>query len=148
MFKNFRNKLKKFYWSKILGKKYYRTGKCNCCGSCCRKIYVQSAKGVIKDKNELEKLKLLHRFYTYLNVIGEDEIGLIFECTQLDTETNLCKIHDDRPDICRRYPQEEMFMMGGATCDDCGFKFEPIIPFEEVLQKTLKKIDKNKKQKQ
>ena len=148
MFKDFKKNLKKFYWSKILRKKYYRTGKCNCCGSCCKKIYVQSSKGVIKDKNELEKLKLLHRFYTYLNVIGEDEIGLIFECTQLDEKTNLCKIHDDRPDICRRYPQEEMFMMGGATCDDCGFNFEPVIPFEEVLQKAIKKGSKKEKLKE
>ena len=147
MFKNIKKNLKKFVWSKILRKKYYRTGKCNCCGSCCKKIYVQSAKGVIKEEKEFERLKLLHRFYTYLKVIGKDETGLIFECCQLDEETKMCKIHDERPGICRRYPQEEMFVMGGDICDDCGYKFEPVVPFDEVLQKVIKKDLKKQKQK-
>jgi Fe-S-cluster containining protein len=85
---------------------------------------------------EFEKLQYLHRFYTYLKVIGKDDIGLIFECYILDPETHKCKIHKSRPGICRRYPQEELFSMGGALSDDCGYKMEPIIPFAEVLEKT------------
>ena len=137
-------KIKKFILSKILGRKYYRTGKCNACGKCCTKIYVKHYKHVIQDEEEFKKLQFLHRFYTYLRVIDKDETGLVFECTNLDPVTHKCKIHKNRPWICRRYPQEELFSMGGALSDDCGYKMEPIISFEEILKKEQKKKSKKK----
>lgn len=136
--------IKKFILAKILRRKYYRTGKCNACGKCCRQIYVKHYKHVIQNEEEFKKLQYLHRFYTYLKVIGKDETGLIFECTNLDPVTHKCKIHKNRPGICRRYPQEELFTMGGALSDDCGYKMEPIISFSEILEKTRKrKISSN-----
>lgn len=131
--------IKKFILSKIFRRKYYRTGKCKACGKCCTKIYVKHYKHVIQDEKEFEKLKYLHKFYTYLKVIDKDETGLVFECMNLDPDTHKCKIHKTRPGICRRYPQEELFSMGGALSDDCGYQMKPIIPFEEVLKKELKK---------
>ena len=131
-------KIKKFVLSKIFKRQYYRTGQCLGCGKCCQKIYVQTSKHVIQDEKEFEKLKILHRFYGYLTVVDKDEIGLVFSCSNLDEKTHLCKIHKNRPGICRRYPQEEIFKMGGALSDDCGYKMVPIIPFEEVLKKTVK----------
>ena len=92
-------------------------------------------------RKEFEKLQLLHKFYTYLKIIGKDEIGLIFECQNLDPVTHKCKIHSHRPGICRRYPQEELFSMGGALSDDCGYKMEPIIPFKDVIKKMSKKLN-------
>ena len=136
-------KIRKFILAKILRRKYYRTGKCNACGKCCTQIYVKHYKHVIQDEKEFEKLKYLHRFYTYLKVIGKDDIGLIFECQNLDKDTHRCKIHRTRPGICRRYPQEELFSMGGALSDDCGYKMEPIYTFDEVLQKEKKKRSKD-----
>ena len=50
-----------------------------------------------------------------------------------------CKVHFWRPGICRRYPQEELFAMGGTLSDDCGYKMEPIIPFKDVLKSIEKK---------
>lgn len=132
------NKIKKFIFSKVLRKKYYRSGKCLGCGKCCQKIYVQTSKHVIQDEKEFEKLKVLHRFYSYLTIVDKDETGLVFSCSNLDKETNLCKIHKTRPGICRRYPQEELFKMGGELSDDCGYKMIPIIAFSEVLEKTIK----------
>lgn len=132
-------KLKKWFLSKILRRHYYRTGKCNACGKCCTQIYVKHFKHVIQEEKEFKKLQLLHRFYAGLKIIGKDDIGLIFECTNLDPETHKCKIHKNRPGICRRYPQEELFSMGGALSDDCGYKMEPIISFSEVLEKEKKK---------
>ena len=85
----------------------------------------------------------LFSFYSGLKIIGKDELGLIFECKHLDSETKRCKIHFWRPPICRRYPQEELFAMGGTLSDDCGFKMEPIIPFKDVLKKMEKKKIKN-----
>lgn len=94
---------------------------------------------MIQDEKEFEKLKLLHRFYTYLTVIDTDETGLVFSCTNLDSETNLCKAHKNRPGICRRYPQEELFTMGGDLSEGCGYKMVPVIPFSEILDKELRK---------
>ena len=131
-------KLKKIFYLYILRRKYYRTGKCSGCGRCCQKIYVKH-KNVIQTEEEFKRLQLLHPFYTYLKVIGKDETGLVFECTNLDTETRKCKIHSKRPGICRRYPQEELYTMGGTLAEHCGYKFEPIETFEEVFKKIKRK---------
>lgn len=130
--------IKKFFYTKIFRKNYYRKGNCLGCGKCCKKIYVQTHKHVIQEEKEFEKLKLLHRFYTYLTVVDKDETGLVFSCSNLDEVTNLCKIHDKRPGICRRYPQEELFKMGGELSEGCGYKMMPIIPFAEILDKEMK----------
>lgn len=130
--------IKKFIYTKILRRKYYRKGNCLGCGKCCQKIYVKTSQHVVQDEKEFEKLKLLHRFYTYLTVVDKDETGLVFSCSNLDETTSLCKIHKTRPGICRRYPQEELFLMGGELTQTCGYKMVPIIPFSEVLDKQLK----------
>lgn len=130
--------IKKFIYTKVLKRRYYRKGNCLGCGKCCKKIYVQTHKHVIQDEKEFEKLKLLHRFYTYLTVIDKDETGLVFTCSNLDEKTNLCKNHKNRPGICKRYPQEELFNMGGELSEGCGYKMIPIITFAEILDKKLK----------
>ena len=136
---NFLLEIRKFILSKILRRHYYRTGKCKACGKCCTKIYVKHFKHVIQDEEEFKKLQYLHRFYTYLKVIDKDETGLVFECQNLDPKTHKCKIHKSRPGICRRYPQEELFSMGGALSEDCGYKMLPIVPFAKVMDKLSKK---------
>lgn len=134
-------KLKKWFLSAILRRKYYRTGKCNACGQCCTHIYVKHYKHVIQDEKEFKKLQLLHSFYAHLKVIDKDDIGLVFECQNLDLETHKCKIHKFRPAICRRYPQEELFSMGGALSENCGYKMEPLIEFSDVLKREQKRAN-------
>lgn len=137
--KNLKDKFLGFVHEKILGKKYLRKGSCNGCGRCCQKIYVRHARDVIKTEEEFEKLKTLHFFYGYLQVVGKDSIGLIFECSKLNKETGRCTAYKTRPVICRQYPQEEIFMMGGNITENCGFSFEPIQKFEEVFKKVIEK---------
>lgn len=139
-------KIKKFFYLYILKRKYYRTGSCNACGRCCEKIYVKH-KQVVQTEAEFERLKKQHSFYTYLRVIDKDDTGLVFECTNLDKETRKCKIHKKRPGICRRYPQEELFGMGGTLADTCGYKLVPIESFEEVFEKVLQKESEKKNNK-
>lgn len=129
--------IKKFIYTKILQRKYYKKGNCLGCGNCCKKIYVKTSKHVIKDEKEFKKLKSLHRFFSYLEITDKDETGLIFSCSNLDEKTGLCKIHKNRPGICRRYPQEELFMMGGELSEECGYKLVPIISFSEILEKKM-----------
>lgn len=131
-------KIKAWFYTKILGKKYYRSGKCKCCGRCCEKIYVKHGKNILVEEELFEKLKNLHNFYDELICVGKDETGLIFSCTNLDKESRKCKKHKGRAKICKDYPQEEIFMMGGSMGEDCGYKFTPIISFEEVLKKVEK----------
>lgn len=142
---NIKNKLdkisiniKKIFFSEVLGKKYIRTGKCKACGRCCQEIYVRHNSGIIKTEEEFKRLIPLHFFYSYLNVIGKTEDGLIFECTKVDKEKGICTAYRHRALICRQYPQEEIFMMGGTITEECGFKFVPIKSFEEVFAKLKK----------
>lgn len=131
--------IKKFWHKYILRKKYYRQGQCKGCGACCIHIYVKHLKGVVKTEEEFQKLRQLHPFYTYLEIMGKDEIGLFFKCKNLDKETHKCNIHKKRPSICRRYPQEEIFLLGGTLKDDCGYSFTPIDSFNDVLKKIQNK---------
>ncbi len=139
---NFKDNLRRFFYGKILQKKYLRKGSCHGCGRCCQKIYVRHAKDVIKTEEEFEKLKTLHFFYGYLKVVDKDRTGLIFECSKLDKETGKCTAYKTRPVLCRQYPQEEIFMMGGSITEHCGFSFEPIEKFDEVFKKILSKHKK------
>ncbi len=139
---NLKLEVQKFVAEKFFGKKYIRTGKCKSCGRCCQTIYVRHSSHVIKDVEEFEKLKTLHYFYTYLKVVDKTELGLVFECTKLDKEKGCCTAYSTRPLLCRQYPLEEIFMMGGHISEDCGYKFVPIKSFEEVLTKVKKKVYK------
>ncbi len=130
---------RKFINKNILRRTYYRVGKCNCCGLCCQRIYVRHKKSVIKTDEEFNKLRKLHPFYTYLEVIDNDDLGLVFRCTKFDKENKICTIHKDRPGICRRYPSEQIFSMGAMLSEDCGYSFEPIETFEDIFNKMQKK---------
>jgi len=135
--------IRKFIYKNVFKKKYFRVGSCNGCGACCTHIYVKHMKGVVKTEEEFKKLQLLHPFYTYLTVIGKDETGLYFECMNLDKDTKKCKIHKKRPGICRRYPQEEIFLLGGTLKDDCGYSFTPIESFDEIFTRIQNKEKNN-----
>ncbi len=134
--------LKKIFYKYILRRKYYRYGKCNRCGDCCSKIYVNHKKDTIKTIEEFEKLKNLHPFYTFLEVIDKDSNGLVFKCNKFDKDKHICTIHKLRPGICRRYPSEIILNMNGVMSDKCGFYFKPIDSFEEVLKKQINKTKK------
>lgn len=138
-FSETKDKLYRFFLAKILRRKYIKRGSCKGCGRCCQKIYVRHATDVIKDIEEFEKLKTLHFFYGYLNVVDKDETGLVFECSKLDKETGKCTAYKSRPVLCRQYPVEEIFMMGGSMTENCGFSFEPIEKFDAIFQKVLSK---------
>ena len=133
--------LKKIFYKYILKRKYFRYGSCNRCGDCCSKIYVNHKKDTIKTVEEFEKLKKLHPFYTFLEVIDKDINGLVFKCNKFDKEKHICTIHKFRPGICRRYPSEIILNMNGAMSDKCGFYFKPIDSFKDILKKQQKKTN-------
>ncbi len=131
--------LKKFFLKYILKRKYYRMGSCKGCGKCCENIYVNHGKsGFIKTEAEFNRLKLFHPFYRGLTPLGKDELGMLFKCEHLDLITKKCRIHFLRPFICRNYPMEEIFKLGGALSPDCGYKLIPVSSFKDVLKKLTK----------
>ena len=138
-------KIQKFYHQKILRRNYYRKGECKKCGKCCTNIYIRHGKNVIKTKEEFENIKNTdsYSFYQHIDIIGNDDFGLIFECKKFDKDKKLCKDHNHRPSICRNYPCEEIFKMGGQLQSDCGYSFEPIEKFEEVFKRINKKPPKD-----
>jgi hypothetical protein len=138
MLKDYALILKKYFYHYILRKNYFRVGKCNMCGRCCEKIYVKHGKKVLQEEEHFYKLRKMHKFYEDLDLMGKDENGLIFACKNLDKETRKCKIHTSRAKICRDYPQEEIFKMGGDMARTCGYKFVPIFSFENVMDKVKK----------
>lgn len=133
--------LKKIFYKYILRRKYYRFGKCNRCGDCCSKIYVNHKKDTIKTIEEFEKLKNLHPFYTFLEVVDKDNNGLVFKCNKFDKEKHICTIHKFRPGICRRYPSEIILKMNGVMSEKCGFYFKPIDSFKDILKRQQKKTN-------
>lgn len=132
--------LKKLFYKYILRKKYFRTGACSRCGDCCSKIYVNHKKGVIKTEEEFLKLKKLHPFYTYLEIVDKDKNGLVFKCNKFDKSRRICTIHKFRPGICRRYPSEIILKMNGVMSENCGYIFKPVESFKEVLQRQKRKF--------
>ena len=134
-------KIKKFYHLKILKRRYYRLGKCALCGACCEKIYVRHGKDVIKTSEEFENIKKIdnYSFYQHISIVDKDEFGLVFSCNLFDKEKRLCKDHKNRPSICRNYPNEQIFSFGANLHENCGYRFEPIVPFCEVLAKIQKR---------
>ena len=134
-------KIKKFYYLKILKKRYYRFGKCAKCGACCENIYVRHNGKIIKTQEKFENIKKTdsYSFYHHISIISKDEFGLIFECNKFDKEKRICKNHKNRPAICRNYPSEEIFSFGAQLQDKCGYRFEPIEQFGEIFQKISKR---------
>ncbi|MEI7473170.1 MAG: YkgJ family cysteine cluster protein [bacterium] len=133
---------RKFFASNVLGKKYIRTGKCKACGKCCDGINIKRAGKMLSDREEFEELKKQHYFYNFLNVVGESDFGLVFECKKLDKEKGICTAYHQRALLCREYPNEAIFMMGGTIGKNCGFEFTPIKTFDEVFSSIKKKSDK------
>ena len=135
--------IKKFVNKYILRKKYVRSGACNRCGACCSRIYVRHGQHTINSEKEFSVLRHLHPFYSYLKVEGKDDLGLIFSCSNFDSENHICKIHKRRPGICRRYPDEIIFSMGACLSEGCGYAFKPIDKFSDVLKSIEKRPVKN-----
>ena len=127
--------LKKIFYKYVLKRTYYRYGKCSRCGDCCSKIYVNHKKGIIKTEDEFLKLKKLHPFYTFLEIVDKDNNGLVFKCNKFDKEKSICTIHRFRPSICRRYPSEKILKMHGVMSEKCGFYCKRVGSFEEILKK-------------
>jgi Fe-S-cluster containining protein len=122
----------------VKGKYYTRTGSCNQCGKCCKDIYLIHEDKTIDSLELFEELKPANPEYQHFVVVGETEHGLQFQCKHLSPE-NRCAIYENRPDFCRKYPSEKSILLGGSLAKGCGYKFELIRTFEDVLSQVAQK---------
>ncbi|MBY0404791.1 MAG: YkgJ family cysteine cluster protein [Cyanobacteria bacterium] len=118
----------------IRGKYYVRTGACNQCGKCCKDIYLIHGNETIDTLELFEALKPENPEYRHFKPVESTENGLQFQCMHL-SPTNQCTIYQNRPDFCRKYPSEKTILLGGALAKGCGYKFELLQTFDQVLQK-------------
>jgi Fe-S-cluster containining protein len=73
--------------------------------------------GVIQDdKDNLQIANMVIHLEEYRSPESGKVEGGWYTCKNLDVETNLCTIYDDRPEMCRRYPYGKECTSCGSTC--------------------------------
>ncbi|GMT42222.1 MAG: hypothetical protein IEMM0002_0633 [bacterium] len=113
-----------------MNKNPVRTGQCNMCGECCRKLRITSVLSHILDQHgTMEEAKT---YYSYRGIrLAEtnkktDRVLMEIDvpCSKL-TQDNKCLLHvhvhetpEIKPFICRRYPWYV------DDQEDCGYSFE------------------------
>lgn len=121
----------------VMGQYYKRTGACNMCGKCCTNIYLVHNKEVIKTAYEFEKLQALESEYQGFTPVEVDEHGLRVACKHLKAD-NSCEIYEERPSFCRKYPSEVGILLGAELATGCGYSFELLKTFNQVLAEEVK----------
>lgn len=127
-----------FIFLKIRRKVLVVRGSCNCCGNCCRAINLEGPKGWIKSEQYFQELLMKNHEFSRFSVVKKDQSGhLVFECKKLG-ENNMCTDYDQRPDVCRLFPDKRLPFCGGGLPDGCGYRFEEMKSFKHVLDNKLK----------
>lgn len=113
--------------------------KCN--GSCCERFFLPAKMneiwkhyedfiltGVMKWE-DLDKIAPMVIPLDDEGLEGESEKGYWYTCKHWDQETRLCKIYEQRPQMCRNYPYS-------SPCTHCGWENEEFL--EEQKNKLRK----------
>lgn len=132
---------KKIY--RLMGRGYLREGSCNQCGACCNFILLLNQGSPVKSEEEFNQLKEVFPEYDRFYIRGFDKDGhLLFTCRYLSPQGQ-CGDYKARPLICREYPNEGLLRKGGILVSKCGYRFEPVLDFEKMLNKAIKKDSLN-----
>ena len=121
-------------------------GTCKMTGSCCQNLILVNRGQPVRSREgfaALVRRKPYHRMFVPLEE-PDSEGRLRFSCSNL-TEEHRCGIYDQRPDICRRYPESHMITLGGKLLPGCGFTIVLAKNFEQFLDENLVKIGKDKR---
>lgn len=105
-----------------------RVGKCKQCGNCCKDFIIDMRVGSVTDFEFTEYLRWLEGHVgVEANIVDfkgrQVELLIRNQCKHLaknDDGTYMCGINDSKPDICKRYPEEDY---GDEIAKNCGFKF-------------------------
>ncbi|ACS79548.1 YkgJ family cysteine cluster protein [Maridesulfovibrio salexigens] len=119
-------------------------GSCKMCGNCCRSICLHAGGKWLKNEKQFLKAvdedELLSRF----EICGKTEEGYLkFSCTSL-TDNGTCNDYENRPQLCRNFPNPTIFMQFGELPAGCGFRMSTETDFEKILQDALHDDEKIK----
>lgn len=117
---------------------YIRTGECHQCGSCCSGIYLVRGNKPIQTIEQFNDLKGRYEDYSHFVPQQEDATGVLFRCQHL-TEDKRCGIYENRPRFCRKYPSEDVLLLGAQLAPQCGFTFKAKHHFNELLAQAAQK---------
>ncbi|MBN2644935.1 MAG: YkgJ family cysteine cluster protein [Desulfuromonadaceae bacterium] len=121
------------------------TGGCRQCGTCCRRIQIQSGHRWLRSRRAFARLQQACPEYQRFAIIGRDRRGLlIFSCSALQPD-NRCGDYAQRPSICRQFPEKALYLCGGTLPQGCGFKLSGGVTFARRLQQAQ---DKNSSRRQ
>lgn len=124
----------RYFRLKLTGKGVMVDGSCMMCGRCCRRVSLEAGGKWLRDEAEFRRLVTLHPDYERFSVTGKDAQGfLLFTCSWYLTESGVCRDHENRLDICRCYPDTDLYFTGGEVHGGCGYRFLEIVPFEKYL---------------
>jgi len=116
------------------GKYYERSGSCHQCGQCCTNIYLVHGEKTINSLPLFHELQETNPDYaSFIPIDSDSEGSLIFRCQHLQDD-NRCGIYNSRPELCRLYPSEQGMLMGGKLAAGCGYHFELLKNFQEILK--------------
>lgn len=105
-----------------------RIGACKQCGNCCKDFVIDLHIGSVTDYEFTEYLRWLSSHVgveTDIKNFKDRNVELLIknQCKHLVDNgdgTWSCAIQDNKPDICKRYPEEDY---GDDIAKKCGFKF-------------------------
>ncbi len=118
-------------------------GHCKQCGDCCRSLMLIDSRGIVRSRRYFRKLQQRDQFYRNLEIVGTDQNSvLVFNC-KLVGEDGRCTKYDERPAICRNFPDLWMFRFGGELDSTCGYSLQTKVDFKKVLEKKIEKRAKH-----
>ena len=115
------------------GKELIITGSCRQCGACCRRLQLEQANRWMRSKREFKKLVKEQPEFARFQISGRDKQGLlVFNCRSLGSD-NRCQDYDNRPQLCRDFPNKGIFFCGGQLPNGCGYTLSEGVAFDKIL---------------
>ena len=102
---------------------YRRKGHCKQCGRCCRHVYIRNDGKLIGSFQECLLIAQSDKKLKHFNVKGANEAGELFFACDYIGKDNKCTRYDERPLMCRVYPDISMLRYGAVPKEDCGYYF-------------------------
>lgn len=124
---------------KVRGKELIVTGACIGCGKCCSKINLEAHGRWLRSEQRFHEIVKSNGEFEKFQIIGHDPQGFLqFRCSWL-TEFNTCRDHDNRPALCREFPDKNLVLCGGKLPQGCGYAIDVVVPFKKILQQEVER---------
>jgi len=115
--------LKDGWWCLFWRFMYRVGGECKQCGKCCRHVYLRVGGRVMKTFDDCLDMAKEQTALNSFTSKGQGDGGALFFGCRYVTKDNTCGKYDDRPAMCRAYPDVNMLRYEAVPKDDCGFYF-------------------------